>query len=260
MRLLALHNDVIVFVSRVWQTTCTALRSGEEGFLVDSPVYPDEIGALPEVLGQAGFPVSGLLCTHADWDHLLGRLAFPEAALGCAQSTAARLATEIGEAQRGLRRFDDEHYVERERPLALAGVQELPVPGRLSVGAERELELFPAAGHTTDGMAIRIPWARVLICGDYLSPVEIPMLSPGGGLDAYETTLTTLGGLLDSVDWVVPGHGAPLDAGQARRVHEEDRAYLAALRTGGGEPRLPDGRRTARQREIHAANLVELGG
>ena len=42
--------------------------------MIDSPVYPDELEALGGVLEQAGFPVSGLLATHADWDHLLGRL------------------------------------------------------------------------------------------------------------------------------------------------------------------------------------------
>ena len=61
MRAVALESDVIVFVSDVWQTTCTAVRAGEEGFVIDSPVYPEELRALPDVLAQAGFPVSGLL-------------------------------------------------------------------------------------------------------------------------------------------------------------------------------------------------------
>ena len=72
MKVLAVHADLIVVVSRFWQTTCTAVRAGEEGFVIDSPVYPDELEALAGVLEQAGFPVSGLLVTHADWDHLLG--------------------------------------------------------------------------------------------------------------------------------------------------------------------------------------------
>ena len=45
--------------------------------MIDSPVYPDELEALPGVLEQAGFPVSGLLATHGDWDHLLGRDGVP---------------------------------------------------------------------------------------------------------------------------------------------------------------------------------------
>jgi glyoxylase-like metal-dependent hydrolase (beta-lactamase superfamily II) len=140
LRALALHADVIVLTSQFWQTTCTAVRSGGEGFVVDSPVYPEELQALPELLEQAAFPVSGLLTTHADWDHLLSRLAFPDASLGCAETTAARLRAEPGVAQRELREFDEEHYVSRARPLSLTNVQALPVPGRLALGAGEELE------------------------------------------------------------------------------------------------------------------------
>jgi glyoxylase-like metal-dependent hydrolase (beta-lactamase superfamily II) len=256
VRGVALHPDVLVFYSRVWQTTCTAVRSGEEGFVIDSPVYPDELEALPGVLEQAGFPVSGLLATHADWDHLLGRLAFPETALGCAESTATRLTAEPGTAQRELRQFDEEHYVEDRGPLALAGVQQLPVPGHLGLGPERELELHPTGGHTADGMAVLVPWARVLVCGDYLSPVEIPMLSPGGSVEAYEATLERLGTLIERAEWVVPGHGAPLEAERAARIVEEDREYLRALRADPENVALPDGRRTGAQRKIHAENVA----
>ena len=179
MRVVALDADVIVFVSDVWQTTCTAIRAGDEGFVIDSPVYPEELRALPEVLGQAGFPVSGLLATHGHWDHLFGRLAFPDAALGCPESTAERMAAEPGDAQRELRDFDADHYVERDRPLSLGAVQSLPVPGKVELGQSRELELYEATGHGGDGAAYWVPWLGVLVCGDYLSPVEIPMLTLG---------------------------------------------------------------------------------
>src|ERR1700733_859545 len=179
MRLVAVDPDVIVVISAIWQTTCTAVRSGDEGFVIDSPVLPDELDALPGVLEQAGFPASGLLATHGDWDHLLGRIAFPDVSLGVAEATAARLDAAPGETQRSLRAFDDEHYLTRERPLTLGGIQMLPVPGRLSLGAldSAELELYPASGHTPDGVAYWLAWRRVLVCGDYLSPVEIPMIS-----------------------------------------------------------------------------------
>jgi glyoxylase-like metal-dependent hydrolase (beta-lactamase superfamily II) len=256
MRALAIRSEVIVFISRIWQTTCTAVRSGEEGFLIDSPVYPDELEALPSVLEQAGFPVSGLLVTHADWDHLLGRLAFPEASLGCGETTARRLSAELGEAQRRLRAFDEEHYVDGRGPLALAGVQSLPVPGRLAVGAAgRELELHPADGHTADGTCYSMPWLGVLVCGDYLSPVEIPMISDGGSLEQYLSTLERLRPLVQRADTVIPGHGGPLDRDGALGVLDEDLDYLGALRDSGADAPLPSGRRTATQRQIHARNV-----
>jgi len=256
MRALSVHPDVVVVVSAVWQTTCTAVRAGEEGFLIDSPVLPEELEALPGVLEQAGFPVSGLLVSHADWDHLLGRLAFPHSALGCAQSSAARLAAEPAAAQRALRRFDEEHYIERPRGLGLAGVQGLPVPGGVGLGEQQELALHPAAGHTSDGMAVWMPWTRTLICGDYLSPVEIPMLSPGGSLEAYLDTLERLAPLVEEAEAIVPGHGAPLDRDAASRLLSEDVEYLRSLAGSGIAAPLPPGRRTHEQRRIHAENAT----
>ncbi len=260
MRALALHADVIVLVSDVWQTTSTAVRAGDEGFLIDSPVFPEELRALPEVLEQAGFPISGLLATHGDWDHLLGRLAFPGAALGCAESTAERLGADPGAAQRRLRSFDDEHYIEGRSPLALGSLQTLPVPGRLEVGAGQEIELHAAQGHTPDGAAYWMPWLGVLVCGDYLSPVEIPMLSPGGSIAAYLDTLERLAALIESAEWVVPGHGAPLSAQRALEILGADDAYLRELARDPGAARPPRGASSHTQKQIHAANVSLAGG
>jgi len=253
LRLVSVHPDVLVATSRVWRTTCTVVRSGEEAFVVDSPVFPDELEVLPAVLSQSGFPFTGLLATHGDWDHLLGRLAFAGAPLGVAETTAARLTGEPGAAARALRDFDEEHYVERPGPLSLGSVEALPVPGHLGLG-EQELELHPADGHTADGMAVWVPWASVLVCGDYLSPVEIPMLSEGGSRDAYLATLRRLEPLVERAATVVPGHGEPLDSVRALAILREDVAYLEAL----PEARLPLARRTRAQEKIHAMNVERV--
>jgi glyoxylase-like metal-dependent hydrolase (beta-lactamase superfamily II) len=260
MRAVALHADVIVFVSDAWQTTATAVRSGTEGFLIDSPVFPEELRALPDVLEQAEFPVSGLLTTHGDWDHLLGRLAYPGAALGAAESTVARVGSELGEAQREMRAFDEEHYVVDRSPLQLGALQPLPTPGRVELGAEHELELHPTAGHVSDGAAYWLPWARVLICGDYLSPVEIPVFNASGSLSAYRETLPQLGALVAAAEWIIPGHGAPVPAGRAQELVAEDDAYLEALAVDPASAHLPPGRSNATQRKIHEANVAFLAG
>jgi glyoxylase-like metal-dependent hydrolase (beta-lactamase superfamily II) len=255
VRAVGVHADVVVMTSRVWQTTCTAVRGGGEAFVIDSPILPDELEILPAVMEQAGFAVAGLLVTHADWDHLLGPLAFPGAAIGVGETTAARLAAEPGAAARELRAFDEAHYVERPAPLSLPGAQALPVPGFCAVG-DRELELHPADGHTADGTAYWAPWAEVLVCGDYLSPVEIPTLGPGGSLDAYLATLRRLEPLVERARTVVPGHGAPLDATRAAAILREDVAYLEALGREGADAPLPLTRRGAEQRRRHAANVA----
>jgi glyoxylase-like metal-dependent hydrolase (beta-lactamase superfamily II) len=249
MKLVAVHEDALVLTSSLWQTNAVALRSGEEAILIDSPYFPDEIELLPEVLEQSGFKPAGLLATHADWDHLLGRLAFPGASLGVADSTGLRLRGQPGVAQRALRDADDEYYVTRSRPLALGSYQTLPVPGKLELGTE-ELELHPAEGHTDDGMVLVARWCGVLVCGDYLSDVEIPTF---GDRELYGMTLERLRPLVEAAEVIVPGHGSPLTRDKALRILEEDLAYLA-------DGALPRGRDNAVQRRMHERNPAAASG
>ncbi|MGH2911701.1 MAG: MBL fold metallo-hydrolase [Solirubrobacteraceae bacterium] len=247
MRVVSLHADVLLATSAIWQTNCVIVRgrvepeedspvkvriageshSGAETFVIDSPILPDELDALPALMDQAGFPTpSGLLATHADWDHLLGRLAFPGAALGCAASTVRRLSAEPGAAQRELRAFDSQFHIERPRPLMLGSVQALAVPGHCEIGMH-ELRLHPADGHTQDGMSIWLNWAGVLVVGDYLSTVEPPQV--GGSSVAYLATLERLRPLVGSAEHVVPGHGPVLDGKRALELLEESRALVAGM-------------------------------
>jgi glyoxylase-like metal-dependent hydrolase (beta-lactamase superfamily II) len=248
VRVVSLHADVLLATSAIWQTNCVMVRGrvepggdnvpvkvraagqpgpGAETFVIDSPILPEELDALPVLLAQAGFPApSGLLATHADWDHLLGRLAFPEAALGCAASTARRLSAAPGAAQRELRAFDRQFYLERARPLMLGSIQVLDVPGQCEIGV-RELRLHPADGHTEDGMAIWLEWASVLVVGDYLSAVEPPQVE--GPPSAYLATLERLRPLVGAARHVVPGHGPVLDGERALELLEANRALVAAM-------------------------------
>src|SRR4051794_30551191 len=225
--------------------------------LIDSPYFPDELELLPTLLRQAEFEPNGLLCTHADWDHLLGRLAFPGLALGAGQPTAERLRAEPGAAQRELRTADQEHYVVRPAPLALGAWQSLPVPGYVELG-DKEIELHIADGHTADGTAYFARWAGVLVVGDFLSDVEIPMISEGGSIADYRGTLARLASLVVAASVVVPGHGSPHPRDTALRILDEDVDYLDALERGDERPKLPKGRDTSRQRAIHAENLARV--
>jgi glyoxylase-like metal-dependent hydrolase (beta-lactamase superfamily II) len=270
VRAISLHRDVLVVTSALLQLNCVIVRAEPPGegsstataecFVIDSPVLPEELDALAAVVEQAGFPRPvGLLATHGDWDHLLGCLAYPELPLGCAASTVERLRERPGETQRELRAFDEQLLIERPQPLGLGTAQALPVPGRCELGG-RDLELHPTSGHTADGMAIAIPWAGVLVVGDYLSPVEIPTIAAGGSVDAYLETLERLRGPIEQAAHVVPGHGAVLDGERAGAVLTEDLDYIRSTRERGLEAHLPASRRRPSQRRLHHENVNRLTG
>jgi len=107
-------------------------------------------------------------------------------------------------------------------------------------------------------MAVRIPWAGILLAGDYLSPIEIPTMDHGGGAEDYLGTLTLLRDAVAGVEVVVPGHGPTIDAVQALRIADEDQRYLRGL-LQDGDAELPDGRRSAEQQRLHARNVATLG-
>jgi glyoxylase-like metal-dependent hydrolase (beta-lactamase superfamily II) len=261
LRAVSVSPDALVVTSAFWQTNAVALRAGAETVLIDSPYLPDELDALPGVLAGAGFEPDGLLATHADFDHLLGRLAFPGRTLGLCESSVERLRRGPGEAQRDLRDYDAKFYISRPAPLALGQVQGLPVPGRLDLGsgdAAIELELHPAEGHTSDGMALLAEPLGLLVVGDYLSDVEIPWISAGGSLEDYRATLARLAPLVERASTIVPGHGAPHPRDVALRLLDEDVDYLDAVERGDERGALPAGRDTKAQREIHAENLARV--
>ena len=253
MRAVGLHPDVIVVTSRFWQTTCTLVRSGEEAFCVDSPVLPDELEILPSVADQARFRVVGLLATHADWDHLLGRYAFPDAPLG-------RRRVDRAAAARRARAERSRRCASSTRRTTSSARGRWPCRTRrrcrcraTARSATQELELHPADGHTADGMAIWIPWAqRARVRRLPLAGRDPDALA--GRLARAPTSRRSTG----SSRWsrpaahVVPGHGAPLDAVRAAAILREDRAYLEGCPTrscrwrGGPARRSGSTRRTSR--------------
>jgi glyoxylase-like metal-dependent hydrolase (beta-lactamase superfamily II) len=75
---------------------------------------------------------------------------------------------------------------------------------------------------------------RVLVAGDMLSDVLIPMLdlSAADPIEDYLAALRRLEGVAGDVDVLVPGHGSVAGADQLRAPIDQDRAYVLALRDG----------------------------
>ena len=96
-----------------------------------------------------------------------------------------------------------------------------------------------AAGHA----ALLIEERGVLVAGDMLSDVLIPMLDlddTADPIEDYLAALRLLEGAAGDVDVLVPGHGSIGGADQVRKRIAQDRAYVHALRAADvpGDPRL----------------------
>ena len=255
MRAVGLHADVVVAISRAYQTTCTLVRSGNEAFCVDSPVFPDELEILPAIAEQAGFPVVGVLATHADWDHLLGRYAFPEAPLGCAETTAARLIDQPGRGAARAARV--RRGALRRAPVAAVAAGR---PDAARAGPLRDRRAA-SSSCTPPTATPRTAWrsgSRGRGCSSRAttSRRSRSRWSPRPArLRAYLATLDRLEPLVEQADHVVPGPRRA-DRRHARRGDPARGPRLPARRcaSSGAEAKLPLARRSGAQRKIHAEN------
>ena len=247
MRQTRVAEGALVLTSALWQVNAVALRLGDGTVvLADSPVLPDELEALPGTLEAAGLRPEALLVTHAHFDHVLGRIAFPDLPLLAGPGTAAELRRDPKALLRELADSDAELYLERAAPPRLDDADDA---GRLP------LERIAADGHAADGSAFLDRASGVLLAGDYLIEVEIPLVSEAGSPERYLATLDRLAALVDEATVVVPGHGPPLGPRRARELLDLDRRYVERLEDGplrgGGDHR---------QRRIHADNLRKHRG
>jgi glyoxylase-like metal-dependent hydrolase (beta-lactamase superfamily II) len=98
--------------------------------------------------------------------------------------------------------------------------------------------------HAPGHAALLIEERGVLVAGDMLSDVLIPMLDldddVADPIEDYLTGLRLLEGAAGDVDVLVPGHGSVGGADQLRGRIDQDRAYVQALRDAGAadDPRV----------------------
>lgn len=239
-----------------WVASNAVLVDGATGVLVVDPgIVEAEIQGLVDDLD--GRPVVAGFATHPHWDHLLWHRALgspPRWATARAADTArTRLASGIDRARFG---------IPDEVSLDLVGdVEGLPA-GTASVPWDGpETRVIEHEAHAPGHAALVV--RGVLVAGDMLSDVLVPMLDVRGATDPIGDHLAALD-LLERaavhVDVVVPGHGSVGDAAALRERIALDRAYLAALRSGHEpeDPRLDASGEWEWVRGVHEGQVAAL--
>jgi glyoxylase-like metal-dependent hydrolase (beta-lactamase superfamily II) len=185
--------------------------------------------------------------THPHWDHLLWHSRFGDvprhATPACAQvanGARARAQAMAAESASGI-------------PLELVAlVTPLPADGGPVPG-----EIIEHQAHAVGHAAILLADRGVLLAGDMLSDVLIPLLDPrqSDQVGAYETALDRLGEAARHVDVLVPGHGAVAEGPEVAARLVADHAYIDALRRGGEPVDARLGPDAAWLSDIHQSNL-----
>ena len=223
----------------------TAVVQGRHGVLVVDPgITRAELTDLADEIRRSGQQVVAGFSTHPHWDHALWLPALGD---------APRYGTASGaEAMRDLRASADWRAqvaeglppeIADEVPMDLLGIltglpiatAELPWDGPTARVLEHR-------AHCPGHAALLVEEPRVLVAGDMLSDVLVPMLdlSAADPIGDYLAALDIFDSVATGVDVVIPGHGSVGGADELRARIDRDRAYVLALRDGADvdDPRI----------------------
>jgi len=239
-------DGVLVHQSELLRNNTVVVKGRNGVLLVDPGITGDEMGCLANDLRELGQPVVAGFATHPDWDHVLWHAELGEAPrYGTARCAAflRDLRSEPDWKARAAEALPPE--IAGDTPLDLFGlITALPDSGVRIPWDGPDVRLIEHPAHSPGHAALLVEENGVLVAGDMLSDVFIPMLddftSTSDPIEDYLSGLRLLEEVADDVRVVVPGHGSVGGAGQARVRIEQDRAYVQALREGRPpvDPRL----------------------
>ena len=238
-------EGVLIHESEFCQSNAVVVQGRAGVLLVDPGVLGYELACLANDLSDSGQAVVAGFSTHPHWDHLLWHAELGSAPRYGTARCAAAVRDQLSDAHWKTRiaQFIPPDIVEQV-PLDLLG---------LITGLPAEMAQIPWDGpgvrivehqaHAQGHAALLIEERGVLVAGDMLSDVLIPMLNLSDTADPIEdylAALRLLEGVAGDVDVLIPGHGSVGGADQVRARIEQDRAYVHALRDGGvpDDPRV----------------------
>lgn len=228
-------DGVLTHESEFCQSNAVVVQGRAGVLLIDPGVLGDEMTCLANDLREWGQPVVAGFSTHPHWDHLLWHAKFGAAprygTAPCAATVRDRLSDAGAKARVAALIPPD---IVEQVPLDLLGViTGLPIDTTQIPWDGPQVQIVEHQAHAPGHAALVIEERGVLVAGDMLSDVLIPMLDLSGSADPIEDYLTALRLLEDvagNVDVVIPGHGSIGGADQVHARIDQDRAYVHALR------------------------------
>jgi glyoxylase-like metal-dependent hydrolase (beta-lactamase superfamily II) len=228
-------EGVLVHQSEFAQSNAVVVRGRAGVLLIDAGVQDDELTCLANDLSDSGQTVVAGFSTHPHWDHLLWHPRLGAAprygTARCAATVRDRLSGADARARVAAMIPPD---IVEQVPLDLLGlITGLPAETAQIPWDGPRVRIIEHQAHAPGHAALLIEERGVLVAGDMLSDVLIPMLdlnAPEDPVEDYLAALRRLEGVADDVDVVVPGHGSVCGADQVRTRIDQDRAYVHALR------------------------------
>ena len=237
-------EGVLIHESEFCQSNAVVVQGRAGVLLIDPGVQGHEMACLANDLSDSGQTVVAGFSTHPHWDHLLWHARLGAAprygTARCAATARDRLSDARGKARIAELIPPD---IAEQVPLDLLGlITGLPAEVAQIPWDGPQVRIVEHQAHAPGHAALLIEERGVLVAGDMLSDVLIPMLdlSAADPIEDYLAALRLLEGVTNDVDALVPGHGSVGGADQVRARIKLDRAYVQALHDGGvpADPRF----------------------
>ena len=229
-------EGVLIHESEFCQSNAVVVQGRAGVLLIDPGVLGREMVVLADDLNELGQPVVAGFATHPHWDHLLWHARFGAAPrYGTARGAAFvrdRLSDPGAKARIAAQLIPPD--IAGQVPLDLMGlITGLPAETAQVPWDGPQIRIIEHQAHAPGHAALLIEERGVLVAGDMLSDVLIPMLNLNGTADPIEdylAALRLLEGAAGDVDVLVPGHGSIGGADQVQARIDQDRAYVGSLR------------------------------
>jgi glyoxylase-like metal-dependent hydrolase (beta-lactamase superfamily II) len=228
-------EGVLIHESEFCQSNAVVVHGRAGALLIDPGVHGDEMACLANDLSDSGQRVVAGFSTHPHWDHLLWHARLGSAPRYGTARCAATVRDLLSDA-RGKARIAEwiPPDIAEQVPLDLLGlITGLPAETPQIPWDGPQVRIIEHQAHALGHAALLIEERGVLVAGDMLSDVLIPMLDVNDTADPIEdylAALRLLEGVAGDVDVLVPGHGSIGAADQVHARIDQDRAYLRALR------------------------------
>ncbi len=228
-------EGVLVHQSELLQNNAVVVQGRAGVLLIDPGIQGSEMACLANDLSDLGQTVVAGFSTHPDWDHVLWHAKLGEAPRYGTARCAAYMRDLLSNADWKARVAEGlPPEIAEEIPLDLFGlITGLPAETAQIPWDGPQVRIIEHQAHAPGHAALLIEERGVLVAGDMLSDVLIPMLDLNGTADPIEdylAALRLLEGVAGDVDVLVPGHGSVGGADQVHARIDQDRAYVHALR------------------------------
>ena len=228
-------EGVLIHESEFCQSNAVVVHGRAGVLLIDPGVHGSEMACLANDLSDSGQTVVAGFSTHPHWDHLLwhARLG-PAPRYGTARCAdiARVLLSDAGWKARIAEWIPPD--IAEQVPLDLLGlITGLPAEMAQIPWDGPQVRIVGHQAHAPGHAALLIEERGVLVAGDMLSDVLIPLLDlneTADPIEDYLAALRLLEGVAGDVDVLVPGHGSIGGADQVHARIDQDRAYVHALR------------------------------